>query len=215
MTAPGRLTAVKRMTGGDLDAVLGLSVTRSRVGWVLVAGHEGNGTILDGAEFAVGESRELPAVEAARQAAQLVERISTERAGRLHAICVTGRDAAASALLQEFLADRDPVVSVRYDTAVALVGAGRHSAPSEMAVAGGAARALDLPLEEPGEPHEPTRCEPARTRSLTYASAAATLVAAAITFVVSLALAVGLELAPEAGQPRPVTDQSTLAAPSR
>lgn len=199
-------------------------MTRNRVGWVLVDGHDGNGATLDSAEFAVGESRELRAVDAAQRAAEVVLPIWTgmDAAGqRLHAVCVTWSDAAAAdaALLLEFLAGAglDSVVPVRYTTVVETLGSGRHTVPDETALAHGAARTLgdEFAVARPHSQPDRGGVAPQRSRSLTYASAMTTLVAAAVTFVVSLAVAVGLQLAPDNGQTPSASHHPTAEAAGR
>lgn len=204
-------------------------MTRNRVGWVLVDGHDGSGATLDSAEFAVGESGELRAVDAARQAAEVVlpRQAALAAAGqRLHAVCVTWSDAAAAdaALLLESLADAglDSVVPVRYAAAVKTLRGGRHAAPGELALARGAAQTLGgefavEPTEERPQDAPQPRSAAGPRRSLAYASAMTTLVAAAVTFVVSLALAVGSELTPDNGHSPAAPNHSTAeaAAPAR
>jgi hypothetical protein len=104
-----------------LDTVLGLSMTRARVGWVLVEGQDADGATLDHDEFAVRNACGVDAVDNAEQvtAAVLQTRAMVDaRAQRLHAVGVTwSEDAAAdAALLLESLTDAglDNVVPIRF-----------------------------------------------------------------------------------------------------
>jgi hypothetical protein len=109
----------------NLDAVLGLSVTPTAVGWVLAEGHGADGTILDHRELALRGGRGMAAVNTAEQVADEVMRVGAEVADKnlhLRVIGVTWNDEAAAqtALLLESLTDAgfDNVVPVRLLEAV-------------------------------------------------------------------------------------------------
>lgn len=280
-----------------MDAVLGLSMTRTRVGWVLVEGQDADGATFDHDEFTVRRTRGVRAVETAEQAtaAVLQSRAAMEAHGqRLHAVGVTWSDdaAAEAALLLEFLTDAglDNVVPIQFlraaeeltrgigsvigsqrtavclidgdSAAVVMISASAEGAqtavkqavgddglirwlattldraswqPDGVVVAGSRANLDAIPgrlentlgipvfvqagahvalargaalssapsaeftdthrVETPGE----RRVVRGRSRPLTYAGGVAMLVAGAVTFVVSLSLAVGLHLAPDNG----------------
>jgi len=103
-----------------LDTVLGLSLTSTSVGWVLVEGRDADGAILDHDEFAVETGAGVRAVNTSEQAAAAVLDAQAAAAGhdrRLHVIGVTWSDdaAAEAALLLESLTDAgfDNVVPIR------------------------------------------------------------------------------------------------------
>lgn len=103
-----------------MDTVLGLSLTSTSVGWVLVEGCDADGTILDHEEFQVGTGTGVQAVNTAEQATAAVLDAQAAAAGydrRLHAIGVTWSDEAAAeaALLLESLTNAgfDNVVPIR------------------------------------------------------------------------------------------------------
>jgi len=103
-----------------LDTVVGLSLTSSSVGWVLVEGRDADGTILDHDDFEVRPATGLQAVYTSEQASAAVLDAQAAAAGhdqRLHVLGVTWSDetAAESALLLETLADAgfDNIVPVR------------------------------------------------------------------------------------------------------
>jgi hypothetical protein len=103
-----------------LDTVVGLSLTSTSVGWVLVEGRDADGTILDHDDFEVRPATGLQAVYTSEQASAAVMDAQTAAAGedqRLHVVGVTWSDEAAaeSALLLETLADAgfDNIVPVR------------------------------------------------------------------------------------------------------
>jgi hypothetical protein len=103
-----------------LDTVLGLSLTSTSVGWVLVDGREADGTILDHEEFEVCGGAGVPAVNTSEQATAAVLDAQAAAAGydrRLHVIGVTWSDEAAAeaALLLESLTNAgiDNVVPIR------------------------------------------------------------------------------------------------------
>jgi hypothetical protein len=103
-----------------VDTVLGLSMTPTTVGLVLVEGHEADGATIDHDAFEVRAAGGVSAVDASRQAAAAVmetQAIAAAGGHRLHSIGVTwsdGADAEASLLL-ESLTDSgfDNVVPVR------------------------------------------------------------------------------------------------------
>ena len=108
-----------------LDAVLGLSVTPTTVGWVLAEGHGADGTILEHRELALRGGRGPRAADAAEEtAAEVLRAHSIAAAGdhRLRVIGVTWNDEASAqaALLLELLTDAgfDNVVPVRLLDAV-------------------------------------------------------------------------------------------------
>jgi hypothetical protein len=103
-----------------LDTVVGLSLTSTSVGWVLVEGRDADGTILDHDDFEVRPATGLQAVYTSEQASAAVLDAQTAAAGhdqRLHVVGVTWSDEAAaeSALLVETLTDAgfDNIVPVR------------------------------------------------------------------------------------------------------
>jgi hypothetical protein len=103
-----------------LDAVLGLSVTPTTVGWVLAEGHGADGTIADHRELALHAGRGVRAVSTAEQVADEVLRVDALAAASDHHLRVIGLtwndDASApAALLLEALTDAgfDNVVPVR------------------------------------------------------------------------------------------------------
>jgi hypothetical protein len=103
-----------------LDTVLGLSLTSTSVGWVLVDGRDADGTILDHEEFEVGTGAGVPAVNTSAQATAAVLDAQAVAAGydrRLHVIGVAWSDEAAAeaALLLESLTNAgfDNVIPIR------------------------------------------------------------------------------------------------------
>lgn len=103
-----------------MDTVLGLSLTSTSVGWVLVDGRDADGTILDHEEFEVGAASGVPAVNTSEQATAAVLEGQAAAASydrRLHLIGVTWSDEAGAeaALLLESLthAGFDNVVPIR------------------------------------------------------------------------------------------------------
>lgn len=111
--------------GADLDAVLGLSVTPTTVGWVLAEGHGADGTIVDHRELKLRGGRAVRAVGTAQQVTNEILRVSAAAAAsehRLRVIGVTWNDEAAAqaALLLESLTDAgfDNVVAIRMLEAV-------------------------------------------------------------------------------------------------
>jgi hypothetical protein len=103
-----------------LDTVLGLSLTSTSVGWVLVEGRDADGTILDHDDFEVRFGAGVQAVNTSEQAIAAVldaQTAATSAERRLHVVGVTWSDEAAaeSALLLESLTDAgfDNIVPVR------------------------------------------------------------------------------------------------------
>lgn len=103
-----------------MDTVLGLSLTSTSVGWVLVEGRDAEGTILDHDDFDVDPTAGLQAVYTSEQASAAVLDAQAAAAGldqRLHVVGVTWSDesAAEAALLVESLTDAgfDNIVPVR------------------------------------------------------------------------------------------------------
>ncbi|MEE2855222.1 MAG: hypothetical protein VX424_21520 [Actinomycetota bacterium] len=108
-----------------MDTVLGLSVTRSTVGWVLAEGHGADGTILDHRELAVHAAAGLHAAGTAEQVVAEVSRVESAAAAsdhRLRVIGVTWNDEASAqaALVLEALTDAgfDNVVPIRFLEAI-------------------------------------------------------------------------------------------------
>jgi hypothetical protein len=107
-----------------LDTVVGLSLTSTSVGWVLVEGRGADGTILDHDDFDVPPAHGVQAVHTSEQANAAVLEAQAAAAGydqRLHVVGVTwGEEAAAeAALLLESLTDAgfDNIVPVRLQDA--------------------------------------------------------------------------------------------------
>ena len=103
-----------------MDTVLGLSLTSTSVGWVLVEGRDAGGSILDHDDFEVTPSAGVQAVYTSEQASAAVLEAQAAAVGfdqRLHVVGVTWSDesAAESALLLESLTDAgfDNVVPIR------------------------------------------------------------------------------------------------------
>jgi hypothetical protein len=103
-----------------LDTVVGLSLTSTSVGWVLVEGRDAGGTILDHDYFAVPPAAGVQAVYTSERASAAVLDAQGVAAGhdqRLHVVGVTWSDesAAEAALLLESLTDAgfDNVVPIR------------------------------------------------------------------------------------------------------
>ncbi len=108
-----------------MEAVLGLSVTPTTVGWVLAEGHGADGTILDHNELELPDDRGVRAVSTANQVSDEVLRVdatATASDKRLRVIGVTWTDEASAeaALLLESLTDAgfDNVVPIRLLEAV-------------------------------------------------------------------------------------------------
>jgi hypothetical protein len=103
-----------------LDTVVGLSLTSTSVGWVLVEGRDADGPILDHDDFDVDPATGLQAVYTSEQASAAVLDAQAAAAGfdqRLHVVGVTWSDesVAEAALLVESLTDAgfDNIVPVR------------------------------------------------------------------------------------------------------
>lgn len=102
-----------------MDTVVGLSLTSSSVGWVLVEGRDADGTILDHDDFEVRPAIGLQAVTSEQASAAVLDAQAAAAAHdqRLHVVGVTWSDevAAESALLLETLTDAgfDNIVPVR------------------------------------------------------------------------------------------------------
>ncbi|OBF80464.1 hypothetical protein A5791_08470 [Mycobacterium sp. 852002-51163_SCH5372311] len=283
-----------------MDAVLGLSVTPTTIGWVLAEGHGADGTILDHRELTLQGGPGVRAVGTAEQVTEEVLRVNAAAAAsdhRLRVIGVTWNDdaSAQAALLLESLTDAgfDNVVPIRMleavetlaqaiapvigyeqtavcileqewatvvmvDThdgqtqtavknvhggldgltswltgmfdrnawrpaGVVVVGSGggidafswqlEKALPvpvfgqsmAQVTIARGAALAAAQSTEFTDEQlvdsvsvaSDPVAAAPARSRRLSYTGAATALAAGAVTFVASLSLAVGLQLAPD------------------
>ncbi|MDT5307631.1 MAG: hypothetical protein QOE48_3309 [Mycobacterium sp.] len=103
-----------------MDTVLGLSLTSTSVGWVLVEGRDADGTTLDHDDFDVPPANGVQAVHTSEQASAAVQDAQDAAAGydqRLHVVGVSWSDEAAAeaALLLESLTDAgfDNVVPIR------------------------------------------------------------------------------------------------------
>ncbi|WP_137149166.1 hypothetical protein [Mycolicibacterium sp. CR10] len=107
-----------------MDAVLGLSVTPSAVGLVLVEGQDADGATMDGEGFEVRSHGSSSARHTSEQAAAAVlrtEAIAAERGHRVHSIGVTWSDDAdtEASLLLKSLSDSgfDNIVPIRLSEA--------------------------------------------------------------------------------------------------
>ncbi|MGB0969931.1 MAG: DUF7159 family protein [Mycobacterium sp.] len=107
-----------------MDAVLGLSVTPSAVGLVLVQGQGADSTTVDGAGFELDGKGSLSALQTSDQAAAAVlrsEAMAADRGHRVHSIGVTWSDEsdAEASLLLRSLSDSgfDNIVPVRLSEA--------------------------------------------------------------------------------------------------
>ena len=103
-----------------MDAVLGLSMTQSAVGLVLVEGQDADGSTVDREAFEIVFGRHSTPLAASEQAAAAVlrtEEIAASRGQRLHSIGVTWSDGAdrEASLLMKSLTDSgfDNVVPIR------------------------------------------------------------------------------------------------------
>jgi hypothetical protein len=93
-----------------LDAVLGLSLTPTTVGWVLAEGHGADGTIVDHQELALHAGRDVRVMGTAEQVADEVLRVNAQAAASDHHLRVIGLTwsdgaSAQAALLVEALTD--------------------------------------------------------------------------------------------------------------
>jgi hypothetical protein len=109
---------------GGMEAVLGLSVTPTAIGLVLVEGQDADGATVDREAFEIVSGRHSTPVDTSEQAAAAVlrtEAIAATRGQRLHSIGVTwsdGADAEASLLLKSLNdCGFDNVVPVRLPAA--------------------------------------------------------------------------------------------------
>lgn len=107
-----------------MDAVLGLSVTPTSVGLVLVEGHDVDGATIDGTGFEVtgsGPSEALQTSNRAVAAVRRTEALASESGHRVHSIGVTWSDDsdAEASLLLKSLSDSgfDNIVPVRLSEA--------------------------------------------------------------------------------------------------
>jgi hypothetical protein len=114
-----------------VDAVLGLSVTPSAVGLVLVEGQDADGATVDRNAFEVGVRGRCSALQTSEQAAAAVlrsEAIAATHGHRLHSIGVTWSDDAntEASLLLKSLSDSgfDNVVAVRLPEATEALARG-------------------------------------------------------------------------------------------
>jgi hypothetical protein len=117
--------------GVHLDAVLGLSMTPTTVGLVLVEGQDADGATMDRDAFAVRPNGRSGVAETCEQAAAAVlrsEAMAADRGHRLHSIGVTwseDADAEASMLLKSLSASGfDNVVAVRLPEATEALARG-------------------------------------------------------------------------------------------
>jgi hypothetical protein len=110
-----------------VDAVLGLSMTPTSVGLVLVEGHDADGATMDHDAFDVHEGA-LPTSEQATAAVLRTEALAATRGRRLHSIGVTwseDADAEASALMKSlFESGFDNVVPIRLPEATEALARG-------------------------------------------------------------------------------------------
>src|SRR5690349_2032101 len=116
---------------GGMDAVLGLSVTPSAVGLVLVEGQDADGATVDRDAFEVGVRGRCSALQTSEQAAAAVlrsEAFAATHGHRLHSIGVTWSDDAnaEASLLLKSLSDSgfDNVVPVRLPEATEALARG-------------------------------------------------------------------------------------------
>lgn len=111
-----------------MDAVLGLSMTPTTVGLVLVEGQDADGATIDKDEFAVHDRGLASAIGASAAAVLRAEAIAAARGHRLHSIGVTwSQDADTEAsLLLESLSESgfDNVVAVRLPEATEALARG-------------------------------------------------------------------------------------------
>ncbi|MGH3557602.1 MAG: DUF7159 family protein [Mycobacterium sp.] len=114
-----------------MDTVLGLSLTSTAVGWVLVEGRDADGTILDHDDFEVHTGGGVRAVDTSERATDAVLRahdVTARHDQRVHVIGVTWSDdaAAEAALLLESLAGAgfDNVVPIRLHEAADMLALG-------------------------------------------------------------------------------------------
>jgi hypothetical protein len=114
-----------------MDAVLGLSMTPTTVGLVLVEGQEADGATMDKDEFAVHDRGLASAVNTSEKAAAAVmrtEAIAAARGHRLHSIGITWSEDAdtEASLLLESLSESgfDNVVAVRLPEATEALARG-------------------------------------------------------------------------------------------
>ncbi|GFG48708.1 hypothetical protein MAGR_01490 [Mycolicibacterium agri] len=114
-----------------MEAVLGLSMTPTTVGLVLVEGHDADGPTMDKDEFAVHDRGLVSAVNTSEKAAAAVlrsEAVAAARGHRLHSIGVTwseDADTEASLLLESLSQSGfDNVVAVRLPEATEALARG-------------------------------------------------------------------------------------------
>lgn len=104
-----------------MDAVLGLSVTPSAVGLVLVEGQDADGTTMKGSGFEISDQGAVQTSEQAAAAVLRTEAIAARRGHRVHSIGVTWSDDAdtEASLLLKSLSDSgfDNIVPVRLSEA--------------------------------------------------------------------------------------------------
>lgn len=185
-----------------LDTVLGLSLTPTAAERVLVAGRDAGGSLLncDTVETPVGGG--ATTAEAAARVVETVLRsqaLSAENGRDLRTIGVTWTDdaVAEAALVLEKLADAglDNVVAVRSAQAVEAVEAGTAVTVGHGAALVAARNVAFLAVGDDKPVVEQPAADPAT--SLRYTGAVAAVVVGALSFVVSLSLAVSLQNTPE------------------
>lgn len=184
-----------------LDTLLGLSLTSTTAEQALLAGRAGDGGVLSSTSVATPAGGGAGAMAASEQVVEAVMQLRSAAATRgqqVHLIGVTWTDeaVAVAALVLEKLTDAglDNVVPVRFDSACtaaataaqgAAVVAAQNTAFPDVEIA-------DLTLSFA----EPAADDAAAPMSMQYAGAVAALIIGALTFVVSLSLAVSLQHAP-------------------
>ncbi len=225
------MVGLRHDRGASLDAVLGLSLTSTAVGWVVVEGHGAAGAIVDQADFEVCTGGATHAISTSERATADVLRtraVLAQQDRRLHLIGVTWSDdaAAEAALLLESLTDAgfDNLVPIRLlqaseRAARGIAPAAGHDktagcvlALAPLALAHGAALAC---AQSTGfaESHVGSIGGNRVARRRPYAGALTVLVGAAATFVVSVSLAVGPRLLTRMA-PGPVEHEVHRSMPS-
>ncbi|OBJ69942.1 hypothetical protein [Mycobacterium sp. 1274756.6] len=186
-----------------MDTVLGLSLTPTAAERVIVAGRDAGGSLLNCDTVETPAGGGASTAEAAARVVETVMRsqaLSAENGRLIRTIGVTWADdaVAEAALVLEKLADAglDYVVAVRSAQAAEAVEAG-----SALTVGHGAAvvAARNVAFPDAVVAGEPAAAPPAAApaASLRYTGAVAAVVVGALSFVVSLSLAVSLQNTPE------------------
>ncbi|KAA8960502.1 MAG: hypothetical protein F6Q13_13450 [Mycobacterium sp.] len=191
-----------------MDTVLGLALTSTAAGWVLVEGHDAEGAIVDCGDLPLRTGGGARAVRTAERVvdAVLSLRADAARLGqRVRAIGVIWSDdvPAEAALLLEWLADAevDNVVPVHAERAAELSASASTPSRSPLALARGAARAS---VRHPGftdpqfaEAIDSVAGGSAPACARRYAGAMTMLAVGAVAFVTSVSLIVGYRLLPD------------------